>query len=86
MKTIGLIIKKDSFPADIPEEKAKLTGEPPEKQTEDKPKKTTRKQSKAKKPPKENEPPEIKAEESPSEAVGETDAPDEEKDSENGAE
>lgn len=80
MKTIGLIIKKNSLSADIPEEKAKLTGEPPENQTEGKPKKPTRKQPKAKKPP------EIKAEESPSETIGETDAPDEEKEPENGAE
>ena len=80
MKTIGLIIEKDSFPANIPEEENNLPKEMPEAQTKDKPKKP----SKPKKPPKEKEPPEIKAEESPSETDGEAETP-EEKEPENGA-
>lgn len=75
MKTIGLIIKKDSLPDKVPEKENKL----PEAQTKDKPKKP----SKPKKPPKEKEPPEIKTEEPPSETDSETNAP-EEKEPENG--
>ena len=85
MKTIGLIIEKNSLPAECAEEETKLNGETPDKQTQSNPKKTAKKQPKTKKPPKEKEPPEIKAEESPSEITEETDDPDKTEESENGA-
>lgn len=85
MKTIGLIIEKDSIPAENEEKETKRTGETPDKQIKGEPKKPAKKQPKAQKPPKENEPPEMKAEETPSDLTEETDDPEETEDPENGA-
>ena len=85
MKTIGLIIEKESIPAECTEKETKPTGETPDKQPQGTPKKPTKKQSKTQKPPKENEPPEINAEESTLETAEGTDDPEGTEEPENGA-